>query len=293
MMDELSQAERYLLEHVRTGDADAWAQLVSRYQGRLCAFARSRGAADAEDLVQETFLQFLTGLHAFRGESSVETYLFTILRRRIADHARASNRTAGQDAETLDRVPARDATASVYAIRDEGRDAKRGALAAALADVVGRLKADGNLTHLKVLEMLLSVQARNKDVATATGLSEQQVALIKHRSLNQLHDAVLSRLRPPDRDAEGRAESLLTEIWQELRPTCPKRSTLGRHCLGTLEEPWRDYVEFHLSQVECGFCLANVDDLKAETAAAPIVMTQHRFQSTIGFFKPPPKAPGA
>lgn len=293
-MDELSQAERYLLEHVRRGDAGAWAQLVARYQGRLCAFARGRSAADAEDLVQETFLQFLTGLHAFRGESSVETYLFTILRRRIADHARTGgSRGRPADDAALERVPAREATASVYAVRDERRDAKRRALAEAFGDVIGRLKSDGNLTHLKVIEMLLSVQARNKDIAAATALAEQQVALIKHRSLNQLHDAVLSRLRPVERDAEELPESLLTETWQELRPTCPKRSTLGRHCLGTLEEPWRDYVDFHLAQVRCGFCLANLADLKAETAAAPIVLTRHRFQSTIGFFKPPPTAPGA
>jgi RNA polymerase sigma-70 factor (ECF subfamily) len=84
-MSELTEAERYLLESIRQGDADAWSQLVQRYQGRLLAFAhgRMRRSADAEDLVQETFLAFLKGLAAFRGQANLETYLFTILRRKI------------------------------------------------------------------------------------------------------------------------------------------------------------------------------------------------------------------
>jgi RNA polymerase sigma factor (sigma-70 family) len=294
-MDELSQAEQYLLTHVRAGDADAWRQLVTRYQGRLCAFARARrGGAEAEDLVQETFLQFLTGLHAFRGRSSIETYLFTILRRRLADHARASmaaprrrDPNAGP-ADPLEKLPAADPTASAYVARQEQDDARREALSAALSEVVGKLKAEENLNHLKVIELVLSVQMRNKDVAAAMGMTEPQVALVKHRCVNQLHDAVLRRLGLPAADVEPPAESLLTDVWQELRPTCPKRSTLGRHCLGTLDEPWRGYVDFHLNRVSCAFCRANVDDLSAEVAAAPIALSRPLFQSTIGFFKPPP-----
>ena len=83
-MAELTQADRYLLEQIRRGDGDGWASLVSRYQGRLLAFARARlkQSADAEDIVQDTFFHFLKGLPNFREDASVETYLFTILRRR-------------------------------------------------------------------------------------------------------------------------------------------------------------------------------------------------------------------
>ena len=57
-MTDVSRAEQLLLEHVRQGSPDAWRQLVERYQGRLAAFARNKGinAADAEDMVQDTFL---------------------------------------------------------------------------------------------------------------------------------------------------------------------------------------------------------------------------------------------
>src|SRR3982751_4747511 len=86
-MGDVSEADRYILDQVRRGSADGWAELVGRYQGRLLAFARSRmrAPADAEDLVQETFVHFLRGLPNFREDASVETYLFTILRRKLVD----------------------------------------------------------------------------------------------------------------------------------------------------------------------------------------------------------------
>ena len=89
-MNALSEAERYLLDAVRRGDEQGWPQLVDRYQGRLLAFARSRvrNASDAEDRVQEAFIGLLRGLEKFRGECSLETYLFSILRRRIIDSHR-------------------------------------------------------------------------------------------------------------------------------------------------------------------------------------------------------------
>jgi DNA-directed RNA polymerase specialized sigma24 family protein len=93
-MGEWTEAERFLLEQIRGGNAEAWSQLVHRYQGRLLAFARSRGVkgTDAEDLVQDTFLLLLRSLPDFRAQASLETYLFVILRRRVSDHFRDGRR---------------------------------------------------------------------------------------------------------------------------------------------------------------------------------------------------------
>src|ERR1043165_3616256 len=95
VMSDLSQADHYLLEQIRHGSQQGWSQLVDRYQGRLLSFARSRSipAADAEDLVQETFIRFLNSLANYRAEASIETYLFMILRRRIIDHLRGKKVT--------------------------------------------------------------------------------------------------------------------------------------------------------------------------------------------------------
>ena len=54
----------------------------SRLRGRL------NRKAEAEDIVQETFITFLQNLAKFRDEYSLETYLFTILRRKVIDFFR-------------------------------------------------------------------------------------------------------------------------------------------------------------------------------------------------------------
>src|SRR3982751_6879276 len=86
-MAQISEADRYLIEQIRRGESAGWSQLVARYQGRLLAFARGQLSrkAEAEDLVQDTFLMFLQSIKSFKDECSLETYLFTILRRKIID----------------------------------------------------------------------------------------------------------------------------------------------------------------------------------------------------------------
>ena len=99
-MTGLSAAEKYLLEQIRCADAQAWQHLVQRYQGRLLAFARRElpDGADADDVVQETFIGLLQSLPGFREEATLETFLFTILRRRIVDFFRRR----GRGADSLD-----------------------------------------------------------------------------------------------------------------------------------------------------------------------------------------------
>src|SRR5437016_14233549 len=138
-MTQWTEAERFLLERVRQRDGDAWAQLVARYEGRLIAFARGRGVsgADAEDFVQDAFLHLLRGLDAFRGEASLETYLFLLLRRRIVEwfRGRRVHACLAGEEEAGDQRPARDATASSYARQAEQLNRDRAALAGAIGSL--------------------------------------------------------------------------------------------------------------------------------------------------------------
>ena len=299
-MSDLSQGERYLVEQIRRGDAEAWSQLVERFQGRLLAFARSRGInrSDAEDLVQETFVQFLKGLVAYRGEASLETYLFMILRRRIVDHLRGKRVSAcgGLDDDDSDsnsgdpiaRAPAPDLTASTYARRDERLHRERAALAESLGEMIKRLKENEDFRDLQIMEMVFYAQMRNKDIGRLSGMDEKAIALLKHRWLKQLRERVGSRLKGVDVSAiedPGCADSLLTEIWEEHRLSCPKRSTVGGYLLKTLERAWHEYVEFHLNTLGCRFCKANLEDLKEERQEAPRQLRDRLMQSTVGFFR--------
>ena len=86
-MNKISQAEQYLLGQIRRGDNEAWSQLVNRYEGRLLHFAQAKLPlhTDCEDIVQETFVSFLKSLNNYLQKCSLETYLFTIIRRKIID----------------------------------------------------------------------------------------------------------------------------------------------------------------------------------------------------------------
>ena len=306
-MNALTEAERYLLDAVRRGDEQGWPQLVDRYQGRLLAFARSRvrNASDAEDLVQETFIGLLRGLERFRGDSSLETYLFSILRRRIIDSHRGKARSLCLLRDTLRvndedndtgpeaRLPAPDLTASTYARNAEHRGELHRALAGAIGDLVRGYKESLNFRELKVIELLFYAQLNNAEVAQAVGVGAGHVATIKHRSLARIRKHLLDHAdgsSPPDSpdspDMPDPPDALLTEVWEDHRPSCPKRSTIGGFHLGTLEPAWQDYADFHLNTLGCRFCLANLDDLKESEDRAHLDRLRQRvLQSTVGFLK--------
>ncbi len=293
-MSELSEADRYLLELIRQGDGEGWSQVVARYEGRLLAFARGkvRAASDAEDLVQETFISFLKAVASFREEASLETYLFTILRRKIIDLARGRRvgvcllqdvlaESGGEESDAAQAIASLDPTASWYARREEQHDLQRDALTQVMRTIIDGYKAALNFRDLQIVEMIFYAQCRNKDVGDAVGVGEKAVAVIKHRCLRRIRE--LLRPSPGLSDADP-PDALLSEIWQEERLSCLKRSTIGAYVLGTLESPWQEYVTFHLERLGCRFCRANLDDLQARTAEdARQTLRQRIMESTVGF----------
>jgi RNA polymerase sigma-70 factor (ECF subfamily) len=70
-----------LLDALRSGDEAAFRDLVVRHQAAMvrvaAAYVPSR--AVAEEVVQETWLAVLEGLHRFEGRSSLKTWMFRIL----------------------------------------------------------------------------------------------------------------------------------------------------------------------------------------------------------------------
>jgi len=87
-----------LVARARGGDASAFHLLVDRHAAGLYAAAASLlgNAADAEDVVQETFAGAYRGLARFEGRSSVKTWLTAILVRRVAMHRRRTRRKEGR-----------------------------------------------------------------------------------------------------------------------------------------------------------------------------------------------------
>lgn len=298
-MSELSQAESYLLEKIRHGDAEGWSELVRRYQGRLLAFAQSQLPAryDPEDVVQETFIGFLKGIDNYLGQASLETYLYTILRRKIIDAYRSRktrdvcliqdiyppSERDSDSGNVMQKLPSADPTASWYVRRDEQRNIQAQALTQALHDLVNGYKKSLNFRDLQIVEMIFFCQLANKDVALIMQLSEKNIAVIKHRCLKQVRQRIEQDGVSTD-FTEPVFEYLLTEVWEDQRLSCPKRSTIGRFLLDTLEGPWQDYVDFHLNKLGCKFCRANLQDLQQKTETQEKSSFRQRImESTVGF----------
>ncbi|NNM46226.1 RNA polymerase sigma factor [Knoellia koreensis] len=79
-----------LVRAARLGDRLAFEELLSRHGPGLYRYAvrSTRNVADAQDVVQEAFVGAWRGLDGFDGRSSVRTWLFAILHRKIVDQHR-------------------------------------------------------------------------------------------------------------------------------------------------------------------------------------------------------------
>lgn len=86
--------EETLVESLKQKSSEAFEELVARYAHRLylVSYRILRNSQDAEDAVQETFLQVFRSIHKFRKESS----LFTWLHRIVTNQALEKFRKQGQ-----------------------------------------------------------------------------------------------------------------------------------------------------------------------------------------------------
>jgi RNA polymerase sigma-70 factor (ECF subfamily) len=89
-----------LLRSIRAGDRDAFTLLMRRYNRRLYRVARSvlRDDAEAEDALQDAYLQAFRALPAFRGEAALGTWLTRI----VVNAALMRQRKTGQLAEVIE-----------------------------------------------------------------------------------------------------------------------------------------------------------------------------------------------
>jgi RNA polymerase sigma-70 factor (ECF subfamily) len=197
-----SENDRLLIQEIRQGDARAWEHLIACYEGRLMAFVHRRvqDRAASEDIVQETFIGFLTSLPNFDERRALQTYLFTIASHKLTDYLRKTGRHPLQQAPDdmlqakLDDNPA----ASSVARSQERRDLEAQALTRGLGSLLDEWRAQGDFTRIKVLELLFVKGWPNRDVAAHLGISEQQVANIRFAAVKKIGEKVRDAGLPAD-----------------------------------------------------------------------------------------------
>lgn len=193
-----SDFDRLLIERIRRGEPEAWTELIARFEGRLLAFVESRlrNRATSEDVVQETFVGFLTSLPNYDGSRRLESYLFSIAAHKLTDHLRREGRRptipltpAGHSGDSWD-LPGSARPASSLARSGERRGLEEGALVAAIRDTLLRWRERGDWEKLGVNELLFVRGWANKEVAERLALSEQTVANHKFEFLAKVRAAV-------------------------------------------------------------------------------------------------------
>ncbi|GAC1333770.1 MAG: RNA polymerase sigma factor [Beijerinckiaceae bacterium] len=102
---ESDGTDEHLVARVRGGDGPAFAAIMQRHNQRLYRIARGivRDDAEAEDVVQETYVRAYSALSGFRGESSLATWLTRIALNEA--FARVKRRRPSEELEFLDRGP--------------------------------------------------------------------------------------------------------------------------------------------------------------------------------------------
>src|SRR6185312_581904 len=90
-------ADLALIKRWKAGDQRAAAEIVERHAQALARFAASAGEREElDELVQDTFVRAFNSIESFRADSSLRTWLFTILRRLVLDRKRSEKRRRNQ-----------------------------------------------------------------------------------------------------------------------------------------------------------------------------------------------------
>ncbi len=292
----ISEVDQLLLAQVLSGDEDGWRAVVAKFQPRLTAFTHhqlgpSKATASADDIVQETFVSFLKSAQQFRGDCSLETYLFQILRYRINDFYRkqgsAKSTSVCRLTSEAQQVAGEDLSSSHHARQREQHAIDQQRLSSAIFELTSTLKDRENFRDLQVAEGLFFAGLRNHRIAELMAIGENEVAVTKHRLIKRLNQTV-GEMTAESPDEEFVPPNLQA-IWRDLRPGCPKRTTLGKYTLEILPEPWDRFVRFHVEALGCEFCSANLTELNQEVENHS-AKDEQLFQSTIGFL---PGRPGS
>jgi len=267
---------------------EEWLAVQRHYCGRLMAYV-ARRVADREareDVLQETFLGALRGIHDFDPAYTFEQYLFGICKNRTIDQlrrTRARTLSTGPDEDApppLDSLARDNDTPSRIVGRRDLAETGARLLADVLRTWVQETWAEQEFTRLMVIEALFSGGWRNRDTWKRFELrDETSVAGIKFRALKRLRElaaerdpeGALSRMLAEALDSgEGDVHFDVGELWKRARVSCPARHWIARLVAGTLPEGPREFVRFHLEELHCEWCQANRDDLEQSEREAEL-----------------------
>ena len=168
---------RRTVARARAGDADAVARLYSLYAPRVYRFAlvRVEARADAEDILQQTFVKMIEALPRYEDRGlPFAAWLFRIARNTMIDIARADR---GQ--VDLGAVPEH-----AEARHGPAEQAEAASDRAAIRAAIGRLSADQQL----VIEYRFFAGLSTREIAQLMDRQDGAIRAIQFRAVRALRD---------------------------------------------------------------------------------------------------------
>jgi RNA polymerase sigma-70 factor (ECF subfamily) len=181
--------DRELVDRARAGDGGAFGQLVRRHQQRIHRLAMHlvRSRAEAEDVMQETFIRAFRALARFDGRSEPYTWLYRIainLSLNVLRSRKSQRTTSNEDDPRLDAI-----VSAQHAHDDPPADAARQQLYGALARGIDDLS-----DTLRTTLVLVCIDGRSHEEASAIlGAPEGTIAWRIHEARRKLREYMTKR----------------------------------------------------------------------------------------------------
>jgi RNA polymerase sigma-70 factor (ECF subfamily) len=161
-----------VLEAARGGADWAWGSLYSGLAPKVLGYLRGLGAAEADDLTGEVFVQVVRDLHRFHGdERAFRAWVLTIAHHRFLDHCRRSSRRPVDPVAEVPEPPVR--------VGDAEQDALDELAGERVRELLARLSHDQRAVLLLRIVGGLTVE----EVATAIGKRPGAVKALQRRGL--------------------------------------------------------------------------------------------------------------
>lgn len=208
-MSETTNPDQIIIQRIRTGDEQAWRDLIDRYEGRLVAFVESRigRRKSAEDVVQDTFIGLLNSLPNYDGKRPLESYLFSICSYKLIDHLRHEGKRptvslallddSQSDAESWNMESSARGASSI-ARSGERKGLEERAIVLAIRELLQTWREKGEWVKLMCVELLFVRGYTNKSTAELLRISEQHAANYKFEFINKMKNAMKKQQLPED-----------------------------------------------------------------------------------------------
>jgi RNA polymerase sigma-70 factor (ECF subfamily) len=191
-----------LVHRFLAGDESAFVEITARYREKIFSVAISllRNRADAEEIVQDTFIRAYRGLKNFRGDSSLATWLHRIAVNLSRNRYWFFYRRARHNTLSLD-CPITDDNSADFSelIATEEPSPSRAATATEFSTLVTTCMEQLEPSHREILTLRTILNHSYSEIASALGIEE---------------GTVKSRIAR----ARGRLRSLMAEACPEFSP---------------------------------------------------------------------------